>query len=339
LTTPDPQSVLVTGASGFIGMHLVRRLIARGYRVSCLVRATSRVDGLRAAGAVLFTCDVNDRAGVSRAMASSRAGIVFHVSGLVRAMCSAEFMRANAQGVETVAAACADQADRPVLVLVSSLAAAGPSEAAPKLESDPPLPVSDYGRSKLAGEQAAGRYAGVLPITIVRPCVVFGAGDAATYQMFKAIAQSGLHVVQGRDDRRVSLISVADLVECIVLAAEVGERLVPDGGGRGIYFAAAEDLSYRELGQAIGRALGKERIRIVRLPDWVVRAIGSCGDVVSRIRQRPGWIGRDKISDLLAGSWTCSSAKARRHLGWVPAVPLADRLRETAEWYRSERWL
>ena len=333
------QSVLVTGASGFIGKHLVARLIARGCRVSCLVRATSQVDALRAAGAALCIGDVNDGAGVNRAIAAAEARVVFHVAGLVRALHLDDFMQVNAQGVATVAAACAEQSQRPVLVLISSLAAAGPAGAAPKQESDPPLPVSAYGHSKLAGEQAAGCFAGVLPITIVRPCIVFGPGDAGTFELFKPIARTGVHVVHGHDGRRVSLIGVADLVECIVLAAENGERLEPDGSGRGIYFASAEDLSYRELGNAIGRACGRGHVRVVGLPGWLLRMIGACGDSVSRIRRRPGWVGSDKVSELLAGSWTCSSEKARRQLGWSPVATLVERLRETAQWYRDAGWL
>lgn len=330
---------MVTGASGFIGVHLVRRLVERGCRVSCLVRATSHVDRLRAMGVELILCDVNDRAGISRAVASSNPGVVYHLAGLVRALCAADFIKVNAGGVEAVAAACGEQADRPVLVLVSSLAAAGPSGAVPKVESDPPLPVSDYGRSKLGGEQVAARYAGALAITVVRPGVVFGAGDRGVYEIFKPIARSGVHVVCGSGDGRVSLVSVTDLVECLLLAAEKGERLVPDRSGRGIYFAAAEDLSQVELGSAIAHAVGKERARIVRLPAWLLRAVGVFGDVASRIRGRPGWVGGDKISEVLAGSWTCSSAKARSLLGWSPAAPLADRLGETAQWYREARWL
>ena len=80
------------------------------------------------------------------------------------------------------------------------------------MESDPALPVSDYGRSKFAGEQAAARYAGALPITIVRPCAVFGAGDRGMYQIFKPVARSDVHVVHGHSDWRISLIAVEDLV-------------------------------------------------------------------------------------------------------------------------------
>jgi nucleoside-diphosphate-sugar epimerase len=159
------------------------------------------------------------------------------------------------------------------------------------------------------------------------------------YEIFSAVARSGIHVVHGHGDRRISLIAVADLVECIVLAAEKGERVVQDGSGRGIYFAGAGDLSHVELGIAIAHALRKRVPRIVRVPGGLMRVAGFCGDVVSRIRRHPGWVSSDKISELLAGSWTCSSAKARRQLGWSPAAPLADRLRETAQWYLDARWL
>jgi nucleoside-diphosphate-sugar epimerase len=339
VTSTAGQSVLVTGASGFIGMHLVRGLTARGCRVSCLVRATSRIDELRMAGAELIACDIADRAGIARAIASSNARFVFHLAGLVLAIDPEDFMRVNACGVETVAQACTDQSDGPILVLVSSLAAAGPSGERPTVEGDPPMPVSDYGRSKFAGEQVAMKYADALPITVVRPCIVFGAGDRGVYQVWRPIARTGVHVVGGSGDRRVSLVAVPDLVECLVLAAEQGERLVPDVAGHGIYFAAAEDISYVELGMAIARALGKPQPRVLRLPGWSLRTIGRFGDVMSRIRRRPGWIGGDKINEHLAGSWTCSSAKARQQLRWSPAAPLADRFRETAQWYRDARWL
>lgn len=336
------QPVLVTGASGFIGRHMVRRLIELGYRVSCLVRATSLIDELRSAGAQLVTGDVTDTAVIGRALAVSQASIVFHLAGLTKALRADDFLRVNAGGVESVAAACADRTDKPVLVVVSSLAAAGPCAVGrPRVESDAPTPVSAYGCSKLAGEQATARYAGVVPISIVRPPIVFGPGDRAILEMFRPIARWGIHAVPGRGEQRFSLIHVADLVEGLLLAAEKGERLHPNGlPGQGVYFMAMEDeLTYTELGQAMAIALEKKRATVVHLPGPLVKLVGLCGDAMGRIRQRPAWINSDKMTEALAGSWTCSSAKASTQLGWSPAAALAKRLHEMAQWYRHAGWL
>ena len=249
-------------------------------------------------------------------------------------------MRVNADGVDAVAQACTDQRERPVLVLVSSLAAAGHSGDRPAVESDIPAPVSDYGRSKLAGEQVAMRYADTLPITVVRPCIVFGAGDRGMFEVFKPIARSGLACRRRlRRQRRF-----AD--------RRCGSRRVPrarGGAGRAARRPTLRDghLFRRGGRRFVHRAWPRDRARARQAaaphsricPAWSMRAIGRFGDVVSRIRGRPGWVGRDKIREVLAGSWTCSSAKARQQLGWSPAAPLADRLRETAQWYRDARWL
>ena len=338
------QPVLVTGASGFIGRRLVRRLIDGHHRVFCLVRANSSIEDLRSAGAQPVTGDVTDRGSTERAIIESQAGLVFHLAGLVKAGRRDDLMRVNVGGVDSVAASCADRSRPPTLVIVSSLAAAGPNPAAgPRMERDDPAPVSNYGRSKLAGESAATAYAGIVPIIIVRPPIVFGPGDRGVLNLFRPIARWGLHPVPGWADHRLSLIHADDLVEGLTLAAEMAERLLPLGPtGRGIYFLAGqENPTYTELGQAIAVALGRKRATVLRVPGPLLRLLGISADAVARIRRnhRGAWISTDKITEALAGSWTCSSDKARSQLGWSPAATLAVRLHETALWYRHMGWL
>jgi len=344
LRPEDPaRPVLVTGASGFIGRRLVRRLLECRCRVSCLVRTDSRVDELRSAGAQLITGDVTDRGTVERALAESHAGTVYHLAGLVRAHRRDDFMAVNAGGVGTLASACADRAHPPVLIVVSSLAAAGPCSAGHlRVECDVPAPVSDYGRSKLAGEQAAAGHAAVVPISIVRPPIVFGPGDRGVLEVFRSIARWGLHVVPDRGDYRYSLIYVDDLVEGLLLIAEKGERLSPGGtpDGTGVYFIAGDDRpTFAELGRAMAAALGRKPPVVIHLRAPLARLVGMGGDASSWIRRRPGWLGRDKIAEAMAGSWACSSAKARASIGWSTAGSLPDRLAQTARWYREAGWL
>jgi nucleoside-diphosphate-sugar epimerase len=165
-------------------------------------------------------------------------------------------------------------------------------------------------------------------------------------EVFRPISRWGVHVVPGWHgcDRRVSLVHVDDLVEGLLLAAAKGERLHERGApGQGVYFMAGEDRpTYAELGVAIAVALGRKPPTVIRVPGPMLRLLGIGGDLMSRIRGRAGWINSDKMAEALAaGSWTCSSAKAREQLGWSPGAPrtLADRLHETADWYRQAGWL
>lgn len=354
------QPVLVTGANGFIGRRLVRRLIELRCCVTALVRAPLRVgwhtDAMQAAGVHLVAGDVTDRGSMERALAESQPATVFHLAGVLKSlrwgMHASDFARVNGGGVKTVAAACAARATPPVLVLVSSLAAVGPcAENQLRTECDLPAPVSRYGRSKLAGEQAAAAYAATVPTTIVRPPIVFGPGDGAVLAMFRPIARWGIHVAPGRSGKgkdggwhgepRFSLIHVDDLVEGLLLAAAKGDRLHEQGStSQGVFFIAGDERpTYAQLGLASATALGQKPPVVLRMPRPLLRLLGLGGDVVGLVGRRPCWVNSDKAAEALAGSWTCSSARARTILGWSPATSFADRLRETAQWYRQAGWL
>lgn len=334
---------LVTGATGFIGPHLVDRLKSHGIDVRCLVRPQSNVQPLTERGVQLASGDVTNPESLSAALAD--VDYVFHLAGLTKAFRWRDMLHVNEQGVRNVAQACARRSQPPVLVVVSSLAAAGPMpRGGLRSPADPPTPVSHYGRSKRAGELAAAEFANQAPITVVRPPAVFGEADQNCLSIFLPIAKFGCHgVVRGGRDR-LSLIHVTDLAQALHLAAQRGRRLQASGDdielGRGYYFAAAnEHPDQTELGLLIGSALGRQRVRVLKMPMVGPWMLGTLGEVLGRMRRQPTIVNWDKIREISAGSWTCDPATAQEELGFVPAAPLADRLRQTADWYRQHGWL
>jgi nucleoside-diphosphate-sugar epimerase len=332
---------LVTGATGFIGQHLVRRLVERGDDVACLVRPTSELTPLARWPVRFVPGDVTDHANLETALAG--CDVVYHLAGVTTALRRADMFRVNADGVSNVAAACAARMTPPKLILVSSLAASRPAhDGRAVCESDESAPVSIYGRSKRAGELAAAKHAAAVPITIIRPPIVFGEGDRALLPLFNGIARWGVHVVPGFFDKRFSLIHADDLAEALLLAADRGARLAGglEPGDRGVYFVAAEEsLSYAEIGRMAGAALGRRRVLVVRQAHFAVWSLAAATQTLGWLRRRPFSFNWDKAREATAGSWLCSAGLFRHDTGFAPAASIADRLRQTVQWYREQGWL
>jgi dihydroflavonol-4-reductase len=336
--------VLLTGASGFIGAHLTEALAARGDQVTCLVRRTSRVDQLRALGAALVYGDVTDIASLRAALPG--AEVVYHLAGCTAAVRTADFYRVNTAGTANVAGVCAQQSRPPVLVVVSTQAAAGPAPLSrPRVETDRPVQVSHYGRSKRMGERAAQRLAECLPISVVRPPIVLGQWDHVGLDMFRWIAYMRTHIVPGLGRHHFSVIHAADLAQLLILAAERGARLLPLREGdasraQGFYFAASEtNPAYADLGRMIGRALGRRRVATFSAAKPAILMVAAGSQLLGRLLGRPLFLNLDKAAEIEAGSWVCSAQAARQQLGFSVAAPLEDRLRQTARWYREVGWL
>ncbi len=333
--------VLVTGASGFIGTHLVAALAARGDDITCLVRRTSEVGRLQAFGARMAFGDVTDFDTLPTAVAAK--DFVYHLAGRVMALNGRQFLDVNRRGVANVAKACARQTTPPVLVHVSSLAAAGPAiEGRARVESDPPAPVSNYGRSKRAGERVAEVFADRVPTTIVRPPIVLGEGDRLGLALFRSVLRFHVHLAPGLKSPRYSVIHADDLSQLLILAGERGRRLPAKdecAGGAGYYFAASDaDPTYADLGRLIASSM-EQRTLVIPALKRVLRVTAVTGEVIGQIRRRPKVLNLDKLREIAAGSWVCSAQAAKEQLGFSVSLPLVDRLRQTAEWYKREGWL
>lgn len=336
--------VLVTGATGFIGSRLTERLARRGDDVTCLVRSTSKRQALEALDVRLVFGDVRDPAAARSAVRG--AEVVYHLAGLTSAFHARDLLAVNGEAFRNVAAACADQSQPPTVVLISSLAAAGPSPVdRPRTETDAAAPVSHYGKAKRAAELIAHEYAARVPISVLRPPIVFGQGDASMYNVFHSICRYGVHVALGVSASRFSLVHLDDLVHAMLVCAERGNRLSPgsenQGVGNGYYFVALDEQpTFAELGALIAASLGRAQVRIWRSsrPTWLWSA-ALAAEVFARLRGRPFIFNLDKAREALAGHWICSSQRIRRELGFSPELPLLERLRQTGNWYLQHGWL
>jgi nucleoside-diphosphate-sugar epimerase len=341
--TATSTKVLVTGANGFIGTHLVKTLLAQGDDVTCLVRKTSDIERLESLGASIKYADVTDAESLQSPLRNKQ--VVYHVAGCTMTLRRRQFYDVNQMGTRNIAQLCARQANPPTLIYVSSLAAVGPAiDGKPRTEADPPVQVSHYGRSKWAGEGEVAKFADRVPTTIIRPPIVLGEADRMGLEMFKSVWRYRVHVIPGFRNPRFSLIHADDLVRLMALAASRGTRIQPDDleGSRsaaGHYFAACEQHpTYAELGRMIARAMDR---RVLPLPllKPVVWTVATTTEAVSQVIRRPLYLNLDKAHEVTAGSWLCSSQAAIEQLGFSVAAPLEDRLRQTAQWYRRHKWL
>jgi dihydroflavonol-4-reductase len=326
--------ILVTGANGFVGSHLVEALVARGYRVRCMVRRTSDLTFIHHLPVEWAYADVLDVEGLHQACGGVDA--VCHCAALTRALDEETFHRINARGTELLARACLESSSSlERFLFVSSQAAAGPSHAADVFvdESDAPQPITWYGKSKWAAEQSLLAMAGHLPLTIVRPAAVYGPRDRDFFAYFDLV-KHGLNLQLGKRERWISLVYVRDLVRLLLLAMEsrvaIGQT----------YFGCGQAHTYAEFSKAIAKALGKRTLPLrVTLPEAVLTPMALWARVQGRLTGHPVLLNDQRILDMRQRYWLCSGEKARQELGFVPEYDLERAIQESAGWYRASGWL
>lgn len=318
---------VVTGGTGFIGWNLCAELVETGHEVRGVVRPTSGKPLPEGVARIDAPLDA-----VEMAAACAGADVVVHLAGLTRALSYERFLEVNAEGARQAALAARDAGA--FLLLVSSIAASGPGTAErPVRESDPPRPVSDYGRSKLAGEEAVRGIEG-LRWAIVRPPAVYGPRDEDFLALFR-MARRGLFPMLGDPQAAYTLIHVQDMVQALIALARAGITAQPAVLGETFFTGYPEPVRQAELARHVGDAVGRS-LRPVRVPRMLLRALASLGEMQARALGRPGLINRSRYAELTVPGCVCAVSKIEAAVGHRARIGHREGFAATARWYREQ---
>jgi len=293
----------ITGATGFVGGHLLDAALAAGHQVAALTRRPQA----QRDGVTWIEGALDDRPSLDRLVADADA--VIHVAGVINAPDQAGFEAGNIIGTGAILAA-AEKAGTPRFVHVSSLAAREPG-------------LSLYGASKSRSEALVA--ASPLSTAIIRPPAIYGPGDRETLDLFKMARRGQIFTPPAG---RLSLIHVADLAALLLLLAVTTDSgtIEPDDGTPGGW-------SHREFGDALGRAVGVPA-RTIATPRFVMSLVSKLDLLV---RGKGARLTADRVAYFCHPDWVV--APGRVPASWSARIPTPQGLADTAAWYRANGWL
>lgn len=326
------MKVLITGATGFIGSHLAENLRESGHEVLCISRDALNIDVLKAAGCKVILGDLNNCIDWDALLGGIE--VVYHVAGITRCRDAREYYEGNYCATKRFVDVCASRcANLKRFLYVSSLSAIGPSlNGLPVNESTPYRPVSHYGKSKMLAELEVLRAANRLPVTIVRPSLVYGPRERDMLDYIRMI-KHGVELLIGLREKLFSLIYCDDLVQGIRLAVESAR-----GIGKAYFVGSEEICTGSDLGATIARVVAAHPLKI-RLPHALVYCVGAAAVAVAKITRRQMFFTLEKAKESTQPAWTCSVDNAIADFGFHQNIGLEEGMRRSYAWYLENKWL
>lgn len=307
----------LTGATGFIGRHLVPALAHAGWRLRMLVRREPHDADWHGICPEVVAGALADASALERLVEGADA--VIHVAGLIKAARRRDFFQVNAAASAALAGSARRLAPRAHFVHVSTLAAREPC-------------LSDYAASKRAGEDAVREILGA-QATVLRPAAVYGPADPETLRLFR-LARHRIVALPASAQARVALIHVRDLATLIVALATAK----PEGEVLAATDARAQGYDWREILGAGARAVGNPHARLVRMPRALLRTAAWAGDL-GRLLGTPTMLNSHKLREISHLDWSVSVNEQARPRGWSPRFELESGFADAVAWYRAAGWL
>jgi len=316
--------VLVTGGTGFLGSHLVERLLDEpGAEVFVLVRDPSRPRWLEGESRVrMLVGDLGNIPALPDGLA-----VVYHAAGSTKTLKSNAYYTVNRDGTANLLRALEGRTGHPRFVHISSLAAVGPSPPGrPVREDDPPRPVSHYGKSKLLAEQEVLRHKDRFPVVLLRLGAIYGPRDEDFLEYFRWIKR-GIRPVLGRK-KSMSLVYVRDAVRAALLAGRADLA-----SGEIFNIADPTPCGWDDIGRTVAGILGKRPVD-VHLPLWTAYIATAAAEGVGRLigTETSLW-SFNKVKQMKPDAWVADVGRAREALGFETRFTLEQGLGETIAWY------
>ena len=320
---------LITGGAGFIGSHLADRLIESEDcdELRCLVR--TREKWLEGKDYKQVKGDLSSITTLKRAI--DGVDTVFHLAGVVSAPTQREFNLANVDATENLLRV-ADQMGVSNIVILSSLAAVGPSNGHPKTEDDPLSPISMYGESKKLMEQMIHETAtDSMSVKILRPPAVYGPREDQIFTLFKLMKYGVTPIVGDGYRPKLSMVYVSDVIDGIMKAA------ADNRPGISTFFISGQITCWQEIKEIADTVFGKKSLSL-KIPPAAVKKVAGFVETTATLFGSYPVVNREKAREMIL-EWTCSSQKATDELGYKPDVSLEEGISRTIRWYKKHNWL
>lgn len=323
---------LVTGATGFIGSHLVEALLNKRFSVSCLIKDDEPISWIDRNRIKIYYGDITKKNSLYQAF-NSRYDFIFHLAGLMNTRHPEQYYKINFEGTKNLLDLCREKSRAlKRFIYVSSVTAAGPCKnLRPKKINCENNPTTHYGKSKLKTEDYIIKNGFQVPFTIIRPALVYGPRNKRTVFSYFQFISIGLNPVIG--DGYTNVIYVKDLAEILIRSA------LSDKTKNRIYYAGERKIyNYSEIADVIKKCM-KKRVITVRFPRFSIIIIGALIGGVSKILGKPPVFDLRRAVDLKYKYWVYDTTLLLEDIEYEPEYSLERGIEETVKWYRDRGWI
>lgn len=329
------SNLLITGATGFVGGHLVKAAHDAGHNIFLLVRENSNRSYLNFSDITFLNAELTDKNALEEAFLELenkkvKLDFVIHCAAVTKAKSLDGFLKVNTEGTESLLGFIKKyQAQIKQFVFVSSLAASGPTDFGKTISVEDENPITDYGRSKLAAEKITKKSG--LPYVIFRPTAVYGPREKDIFTLFEIVYKGTLPLI-GAHQQALTFVYVHDLVTLLLSALKTPTinktYFVTDGN---VYDKSA-------LGNYIAKQRNKSPIRFT-IPLGIVKVLSFFSQTFYGLQGKLAPLNSEKYKELKAASWNCDVKETSKDFNFLPDYNLEKGVKETALWYEKEGWL